>query len=143
MNYKSLATKLAAFGVIGVAAVGMTKCNQKWSKIEERRAAELIEKQQSGEFFDTVSPKVRLYTPGDNIGGDYYLWDVNNDGEADSIGFMGTAYWVAEDMKSKVNISSYTRTMTQEIREKASSLLKENRDLAHLVVKEYYQQDQL
>ena len=66
-----------------------------------------------------------------------YIFDRNNDGKADVISYAATiSCWIAEDIKCEQINCKDVKVMTPEIREVATRVMNESRELSYLLNEE-------
>ncbi len=82
--------------------------------------------------------RIPLIATVDDIGGDFYIRDLDNDNTADSMSFAGCPRWIADGYQNQVSINPDTRVMTPEIRDAATEALHADRELGFLVAQEEY-----
>lgn len=84
--------------------------------------------------------QTRYYWPEGSIPSEGYIWDMNNDGVADAVGFMGMARWYSDDWHGKNALEAVK--MTPEIRDAATEAMKSGRNLAKLLTENMFEESQ-
>ncbi|MBI4140821.1 hypothetical protein HY485_03205 [Candidatus Woesearchaeota archaeon] len=136
-NAGCLVTVLAA--VIG-SVKSCQKINQKlndWQEVEIREP----KKDDFRNYNGVVLYPYLSANPDKTVNSfDAYIIDEDGDGKADLIYSMGRVYWIAEGYKpERFSAGPQTKTMTAEMRDLATEVLKADQRLSYLLAKKTYE----